>query len=227
MHGVTEKGVSFDLPESDSASTKEDSSGKQIVGYCAVSKISVHSVVMLHHVLPIRLIGPNGKSIEGHAFLSPGANFTLLKRSTARLLGLKGETTRVKFGIFNGDADDALIEVVSLGIQSIDGKATVNVDHAFTVEHIAIPPQNIDWLTTKNQWAHLADIELPPIRFGEPDILVGIDAIEAHLQLDVRSPGGPSRNKNPVRMERCWSSQLQRRPANHQSAGLCLLHQRN
>ena len=116
LHGVTEKEVSFVLPESDSESIVEDSSGKQIVGCCAVPKISERSEVVLHRVLPVRLIAPNGKTIEGHAFLDPGANSTLLKRSTARLLGLKGETTRIKFGMFNGDADDALVEVVSLGI---------------------------------------------------------------------------------------------------------------
>ena len=205
LHGMIEKEVSFDLPEGDSASGVGDTSGTQTVGCCAVSKISVCSEVVLHRVLPVRLIGPGGKSFEGHAFLDPGANSTLIKKSTARILGLKGETTRVKFGMFNGDADDAQVEVVSVGIQSVDGKATINVDHVFTVEHIAIPPQDIDWPTAKKQWAHLADIELPPIRFSEPDILVGIDAIEAHLQLDIRSPGPFVKGPIAIRTPFGWS----------------------
>jgi hypothetical protein len=99
----------------------------------------------------------------------------------------------------------ALVEVVSVGIQSIDGKATVNVNEVFTVEHIAIRPQDIDWPTAKKQSAHLVDIELPPIRFSEPGILVGIDTIEAHLQLDVQSPGPFVKGPVAIRTPFGWS----------------------
>nr|CAH0099268.1 unnamed protein product [Daphnia galeata] len=115
-----------------------------------------------NHIHPVLLamlpvtVKSNESVAKTFAVLDPGSEATLITTALAETLNLSGPTFRIRF--------------VKL----------------FLVPKISLSPRKIDWPKLKNNWAHLADINLPAIDSSQVGVLIGADQLSAPIQRAIR-----------------------------------------
>ncbi|XP_045023712.1 uncharacterized protein LOC123468115 [Daphnia magna] len=141
------------------------------------------------------IVEAGNRSRTVFAVLDPGSEATLVTRSLADRLNLKGYPTKIHFGSF---ASSTLLDtsVVSFRLRSAESKHSFALDEAFVVSNINLSHRKINWPKMKYGWPHLACLQLPAIDSTKVELLIGMDLPSAHQTLRVITPlaneDGPS-----------------------------------
>ena len=162
----------------------------------AVTSTSCHreegGKTTLLQVLPVKVLGAEGKCVTTRALLDPGAQTTLCTKELADQLGIEGVQERLQLHTVQGPAAAQLLYKVPLKLQLIDGKSPIDVDEAYTVDDLNIHIPFIDRKQRK-RWSHISALPIHNCSGMKVDLLLGANVLEAVIQEDVRRgrPGEP------------------------------------
>ena len=126
----------------------------------------------------------NGVTSKVAALLDPGADTTLLSHELSSKLSLDGPLHPQRFGTFHGQ--DPLLQ--SFKLASLDGKHSFEVRKVCTVPNIALTSNFIDWSEARRRWSHLSDIACESVNYDQISLVIGVDVVKAHQQLEFREP---------------------------------------
>ena len=128
------------------------------------------------------------KQISTFALLDNSSQRTLIREDLAKQLKRKGYSRTINISSIKDELESVKVKEISLKIYHIDHKNEVEV------EAYALPkrmfnmssqssPTNGD---NQNTFDHLQDIQIPKICASEVTILIGANAPDVFLQLEVR-----------------------------------------
>ena len=173
----------------DSQSTKKKGESITINTY-KTSKVSER--VFLQTV-SLKVMKNDGQTISTFALLDNGSQSTLIREDFAKQLKLKGYSRTINITSIKDELESVKIKEISLKIYDMDHKNEVEVQ-AYTLSKRTFnmssqsSPTNGD---NQNTFDHLQDIQIPKICASEVTILIGANAPDVFLQLEVRK-GNPS-----------------------------------
>jgi hypothetical protein len=150
-------------------------------------------------LLPVKIVGSNGKVVVVNAFLDDGSDSTYLRKEIADALGLVPTTSNLSISTLIGDSE-VPSGLVACQIESLSGdlRRTIGVR---TLDEMCRGLPIPDWRSHQKGWRHLQDIEFHqnPGR-KTVDILIGADHPELTLALEERvvQPGEPVARRTPL-----------------------------
>lgn len=139
--------------------------------------INVHELNerTLFKVLPVELVGKNGKKVSTYAFLDDGSAVTLLEDSLREELGIEGCPAPMKL---RWTAKVVRIEKKSRRVNCLiaaPGKRqTFPLVGVRTVDKLAIGRQSMDVRKLKEKFAHLRGVPMNNQNEVEPRLLIGL-----------------------------------------------------
>lgn len=134
--------------------------------------------------VPLRLVGPLG-TVETYGFLDNGSDSTLVDRELAHKIGLVEQACTLNVETIHG-ARRMRCGMTQLGVQTLSGERTINVDRAYTTDRLPFGEANDLSKLDLSAWPHLIGLDLPSIARKSIGILLGCDVPEAHEVLDQR-----------------------------------------
>ena len=154
--------------------------------YATVTEPTKKKTILLH-VIPVRILSSDGKSITTYGLLDNGLRGTMISSEVAKELGLKGQKEMVSVSTLLQQEDEEF-EVVEFKLQSASGVGEViTVEEGLVSEKFNIAekclPEDID----RRSHPLLADIEIPEVQLRKVTVLIGKDVSEAHEVFEVRS----------------------------------------
>lgn len=161
----------------------------------SIQDLSKYNVFL--QILPVRIHGPDGRSLNTYALLDSACQSSFIKKDIARKLSLSGPTQSLDITTLL-DTDSIVAELVSFRVTSIDNSESFNIPWAWTLEELHTPSQQLRGPTKKLQ--HIADLGLDDIKPDDVGIVIGANQPEAILATEVRRgpPGKPVAVKTPL-----------------------------
>ena len=157
--------------------------------YATATKTTASSRTILLHVVPVRVIAPQGNSITTYGLLDNASRGTIISKDIANILCLEGQKELVSVNTIMEKTEEEF-EFVRFQLQSAKGvREIIDVEEGLVSERFNISekclPKDID--TTCHQ--HLRDIEIPEVEVKKVSVLIGKDVDYAHDVLEERKPG--------------------------------------
>lgn len=141
------------------------------------------SLVMLK-VVPLRVIGPNGRTITTYALLDSASVTTMITSKLAQTLQLKGHNEEISINTVVNSNHSCNLQSVGFDVTPVArDQPRYKVRQALVVENLNIPeqycPNNIDI----SRWSHLQELELDcvDVDLTEVSVLMGQDVPQAHV----------------------------------------------
>ena len=159
--------------------------------YTTTTTVESSAKTILLHVVPVKILAMDGKSLTTYGLLDNGSRATVISADVAKQLQLRGRKETVYVSTLLERKEEEL-EVVKFVLQSATGdgeKITVEeglISQKFNINESL--PENID----KNEHPHLADIVIPIVDIPRVSVVIGKDVDEAHEVLEVRLPTQPT-----------------------------------
>ncbi len=122
------------------------------------------------------------------ALIDGGSEATLITSALASMLSLKSKGTNIRLRTFHGIDPTSCVRRTAFTITSIDGVTALAVKCAYIVENLNMAHRIIDWQVEKNRWRHLADLSLQNFNSDDVGLLIGVNVIEAMVQLAFKKP---------------------------------------
>jgi hypothetical protein len=188
-----------DLHYTPKGKTTSDSSQKTntVFGVTADGKVQVTKVAL--RLIPVKIVGSDGKAVVVNAFLDDGSDCTYLRKEIAEALGLTSTDNDLSISTLVGDTKVAS-GLVSCEIESLGGGLRRTIG-ARTLEDMCRGLPIPDWRRHREGWKHLCNIEFHqnPGR-KTVDLLIGADHPELTLALEERvgRPGDPVARRTPL-----------------------------
>ena len=153
--------------------------------------VELATKTILLHVVPVKIVTPEGKSLTTYGLLDNGSRVTVISAEVAGKLGLRGRPQTVSVSTLLQQKEEEF-EMVDFKLQPVaeegDEKTEIAVkdgliSHRFNINEKYLP-ESLD----RSKHSHLADIEIPEVDFPRVSVLIGKDVEEAHEVLEVRKP---------------------------------------
>ena len=167
-----------------SKSTKKKGESVKINTY----KTSKISEKVFSQIVPEKVMKNDGEAISTFALLENCSQSNLTREHLAKKLKLKGYSRIINISSIKNEPESVKLKKISLKIYNMDQKNEVEVE-AYTLPKIMFnmpsqsSPSNGD---NQNTFDHLEDIQIPKICASEVTILIGANARNKFLQLEVR-----------------------------------------
>ena len=131
------------------------------------------SSAVLLPIVPVT-IEANGKLVKTFALLDAGSELTLVVKSLAEKVELKGPSKNILITTING-TKSMRQQSVSFRIASDDGLCKFEMEEVRTVDTLNLTnrPTNMDEM--RKNWPHLADIPVQTCKLEEVGLLIGMD----------------------------------------------------
>ena len=130
----------------------------------------------------------DGETISTFALLDNGSQSTLIREDFVKQLKLKGCSRTINISSIKDDLESVKVKEISLKIYDIDHKNEGEVE-AYTLPKrmFNMPSQSLPTNgDNQNIFDHLQDIQIAKICASEMTILIGANAPDVFLQLEVR-----------------------------------------
>ena len=179
------------ITRSRGAPTAEPPQGASRVVAAASAGSSGAASATLLQVVPVIIIGDQGKSKEVYALLDPGSQTSLLSEEVMEQLGLDGEEQELHLRNVESCGRPQLSKRLQLDLFASRGNCTrVTVPEAFSVKNLNIRTPQVQ---VRPEWHHVSGLDIPDCSNKKVDLLLGANVLEAVLQLEVRTgyPGQP------------------------------------
>ena len=179
------------LPRTEVRDSRDEVPLRRAVTSTACRRKEVGKTTLLQ-VVPVKILGADGKSVTTCALLDPGAQTTLCTKGLADQLGIEGVQERLQLQTVQGPAAAQLLWKVPLKLLPIDGQSSIDVDEAYTVDDLNIHVPFVD-KKQKKRWPHISDLPIYDCSDMEVGLLLGANVLEAVIQEEVRRgrPGEP------------------------------------
>ena len=151
------------------------------------TRTTVQENSVLLSVVPI-IIRAGNKSVITHALLDTGSEVSLIRKDIAEKLELQGPDKQLSFGTFNGNDPKITVSQVQFEVCSFDQSYVLPINKAFVVPKLNLSHRSVHNLQAACKWSHLSDLVLTSAEDADVTVLIGFDAPEAHVQLEVRRP---------------------------------------
>ena len=135
----------------------------------------------------------DGETISTFSLLDNGNRSTLIRKDFARKLKLKGYFRAINIRSIKDETESVKVKGTSLKIYDMDHKNKLEVEAYTLPKRVFNMPSQSSPTNGDNQniFNHPQDIQIPKICSSEVAILIGANAPEVFLQLEVRK-GNPS-----------------------------------
>ena len=162
------------------------------------------SKTVLLHVLPVKVIAPNGCVLTTYGLLDNASRGTIISSDVANTLGLKGRRKLVSVNTLMDKTNEEFQEV-NFQLQSASSVGEIITVHEGLVsEKFNISerwlPRDID----TSLYPHLKGIRIPDVEIKKVSILIGKDVDHAHEVFEVRKPGTPHSQLRALRGPLGW-----------------------
>ena len=172
-----------------SKSAKKEGESIKVNTY-KTSKVSER--VFLQIVL-VRVMKNDGETVITFALLDNGSQITLIREDFAKQLKLRGYSRTIKISSIKDEPETIIVKEISLKIYDMDHKNEVEVEARTLPKRMFNMPSQSSATNGDNQktFDHLQDIQIPNICASKVTILIGANAPDVFLQLELRR-GNPS-----------------------------------
>ena len=105
-----------------------------------------HSTLL--QIVPVRIHGTAGSYKDTHALLDSGADTSLCEEHVLKELGIDGNTEELRLSNVEGSGENRPSMGTSLQVSPLSSDAdskTVTVPEVFSVTHLNVRPQRINW----------------------------------------------------------------------------------
>ncbi|KAK3727751.1 hypothetical protein QZH41_005215 [Actinostola sp. cb2023] len=168
----------------------------------AINKEQQNKAILLH-VVPVKIMAPNGKSLTTYGLLDNASRGTVICVDVARKLGLKGQKEQIAVTL-TGKTDE-ILEVVNFKLQSASGAGeTIEVEDGLVSEKFNISEQYLPKDIDLSHHPHLKDIKIPDVEISKVSVLIGKDVDYAHEVLEVRKSSTPESELKALRGPLGW-----------------------
>ena len=149
--------------------------------------------------MPVKIIGPNGKSAICTAMLDSGSTASFIREDVAHEVDMAGEVHMLNTSTIGAQQTSGYRELVKVQMESIEGTVSYPLK-ACVYDHVTKKTQVVDWSRYTSSYEHLKFIDFPEISSTTVDLLIGLDVIDAHASLaEYRSSsGGPIARNTPL-----------------------------
>ena len=163
-------------------------------------------------IIPVVVRGTNGNTCETYALVDDGADKTLCDERLLQKLGT--ESRPVMFQMTTATSQKVQQEgrEVDLQIRSVSSDSLIDIRKVWSVKHLPVSSRSAANNKDLSKYAHLSDIYIPEIESSNVLLLIGTDAPEAHVPIDVRS--GNSQDPYAIKTRLGW---IVRGPINNES----------
>ncbi|XP_044175961.1 uncharacterized protein LOC114968359 [Acropora millepora] len=156
-------------------------------------------------VIPLKVIGKNGRHTTTYALIDSASDVTLIDPSLVQELGIEGEEGELSISTVSQREKQQTGLRVDFKISSVDGQRSdyVIVRNAWALRDLTIPLKHISAGMKATLWTYLQHVPFPDVERGMVSILIGTDIQEAFIPLEVRR-GKPN---EPFAIRSClgWS----------------------
>ena len=176
-------------PQAEGREVQQGDSPRTVEQYATATE-NLSKTVLLH-VLPVKVIAPNGCVLSTYGLLDNASRGTIISSDVANTLGLKGRRELVSVNTVMDKTNEEFQEV-NFQLQSASGVGEIITVH----EGLVSEKFNISerWLPRDfdtSLYPHLKDIRIPDVEIKKVSILIGKDVDYAHEVFKVRKPGTP------------------------------------
>ena len=149
---------------------------------CSPTAFTWHKVAL--QVVPVRLEGENGNSVNTWALLDTGSNESFIAKPTADKLKLRGKSFE-PLAVCNLTGESTVcVGKVHLAVLPMKGSEghQIQIKDVKVVEHLNV---NMSRLQDLSKWEHLNDIQPPEIGGEEVTLLIQANVPEAQIHEEV------------------------------------------
>ena len=172
--------------------------------YATATKTTASPRTILLHVVPVRMIAPQGNSITTYGLLDNASRGTIISKDIANILRLEGQKELVSVNTIMEKTEEEF-EFVRFQLQSAKGVGEIiDVEEGLVSERFNISekclPKDID----RTCHPHLRDIEILEVDVKKVSVLIGKDVGYAHDVLKKLKPGSCRSQLKGVRGPLGW-----------------------
>ncbi|KAL9977579.1 hypothetical protein ACROYT_G014998 [Oculina patagonica] len=145
-----------------------------------------HQVVLLH-VVPVRVLASNGKSLTTYGLLDNASRGTIISDDLAEILDIDGPPLSVSVTTVLGKQDRKFREA-SFALQAVeptDDQPILKVKSGLVGE-LDINEKVLPHEINHKDYPHLADIRVPEVEVKKVSLIIGEDVRRAHIVQDVK-----------------------------------------
>ena len=162
------------------------------------------SSTVLLHVVPVKVIAPNGRSMTTYGILDNASRGTMISKDIAKKLGLEGRKELISVSTLMEKTNEEL-EVVEFELQSASGIGEIiTVEEGLVSEKFNIAEQCLPKDIDRTCHPHLKDIHIPEVELSKVTVLIGKDVDYAHEVFEVRRPSSPDSKLKALRGPLGW-----------------------
>ena len=136
-------------------------------------------------IIPVKIQCQDGRSFQTYALLDDGADKTLCDERL-RKIGCSGKRITFQISTVNSTGNDVHGREVDLNVSSANGDGDVTIRNVWTVKKLPISPRSAATPKDICNVMYLSDIKIPNVNVSDVMLLIGTDAPEAHIPLEVR-----------------------------------------
>ena len=152
----------------------------------AAASLGSDAVTTLLQVVPVTVLGSDGRTKEVCALLDPGSQTSLVLEEVLDQLDLRGE--RQALSLQNVEGSGPLHSSMKLKLEleaSCGDGSKIHVPEVFSVKDINVMLPELP--NKRPDWKHLKDIDFPDCSGRRVELLLGANVVEAVLQLEART----------------------------------------
>ena len=183
----SEAGSSGRRMADDSGRVMADGSGRVVA---AALRRDNRELTTLLQVVPVQIVGSEGKTKTVCAMLDPGSQTSLCCRDVLSELGLEAKKHPLRLHHVEGPGELHITDRLTMEVVSLSSGKRVSVPEVFAVENINLKVPEVE---RKQAWSHLNGLDLPDLSGQRVELLLGANVLDAILQLEARvgNPGEP------------------------------------
>jgi len=121
-----------------------------------------------------------------YALLDSGSTHSFCAKNLVHQLNLKGDNVSLSLTTLEKSNSHMSTLAVSIEVSDPRGGEPVTIESAYVKETLPISLQNRATIEDVQQWRHLQDVELPAVNIDSVGLLIGQDAPEALIPLEIR-----------------------------------------
>ena len=171
----------------------------------SVTATMAESCKILLQIMPLKVIGDNGKSITTYGLVDSGSDVTMIDPSLMEQLEIQGEASQLFLSTVNQREKMEQGVEVNFKIASVADQDAreIAVRNAWAVTDLAIALKHVSLRKRMGQWPPLRQVPFPEVARSKVSVLIGTNVQDAFIPLEVRK--GASNKPLAIRSCLDWS----------------------
>ncbi|XP_052267583.1 uncharacterized protein LOC127869235 [Dreissena polymorpha] len=138
-------------------------------------------------IISVTVIGSEGQSYQTYALLDDGADKTLCDERLLQTLNVSSRPMTFQISTINATGSTTIGREVDLRVRNVMGICEVCLKNVWSVKRLPISKNSAASAKDISRFHYVADLNIPSVGAGDVMLLIGTDAPEAHIPLDVQT----------------------------------------